>query len=179
MSKLHDVPMQIDIKASKSSVWEAVFTQFSEVNNFNPLIIASRHAAGPIGEVGEERICELSPGNEVREKITSAVHEKELTINILEGGLPMIKEVSATFKIEALSPNRTRVHLVFHVSTKPAFMIHIMKSKMKDQFFNMLVGLKYHLETGRIVNNDEIKGLRTQYDKNMRSKTANESFAIA
>lgn len=163
MSKLHDIEMEIDIHASKAEVWDLLFNRFGEVNDFNPLIEASHHEAGTEGEVGCERKCEITPGNWVHEKITRASGTNEFDIDILEGGLPMMDKMGATVRLQKLGEDRTRVKMTLHVSTKPAFLIHAMRGKMKKQFFNLLIGLKNHLETGTMITKQNIKGISQQY----------------
>ncbi len=113
MSKLNAFTVEIEIDRSKAEVWEIIFKRFGEANNFNPLIIASHYEAGPIGEVGTERKCEITPGNWVHEKISAVRGEMdEMDIEILDGGLPMVAEMKATFQLKAIDANRTKVTLI-------------------------------------------------------------------
>lgn len=113
MSKLNAFTAEIEIDRSKAEVWEIIFKRFGEANNFNPLIIASHYEAGPIGEVGTERKCEITPGNWVHEKISAVRGEMdEMDIEILDGGLPMVAEMKATFQLKAIDANRTKVTLI-------------------------------------------------------------------
>ena len=155
----------IVINASKESTWDLLFNRFGEVNNFNPLIEGSHHHSGEIGEVGCERQCQLSPNNTITEKITGARGHDSFDIDIVEGGLPMMDEMKATFNLEAISNDKTKITLVTLFSTKPGFMAALMKNMMGNMLFKMLIGLKYHLETGELVDKGNSKNIFHMYKK--------------
>ena len=157
MKKLRKVTVEIDISTSKENVWDLLFNRFGEVNLFNPLIDGSHHSSGKKGEVGCERECAIDAKHTVREKITAARGNESFDIDIIEGGLPMMDEMKATIELKSLHENRTKVFFTMSYNTKPAFMGALMKGMMTKMLNKLLIGLKYHLETGKLVTKENIK----------------------
>lgn len=153
----------IEVTATKEQVWDLLFNRFGEVNLFNPIIEGSHHTTGTPGEVGCERQCDLDAKNSIHEKIVSARGNDSFDIAIIKGGLPMMGEMKATFNLIKLSESRTKVEAQIQVSTKPQFMILLMKGMMKKMFKKMLIGLKYYMETGSIVTKENIKNIERWY----------------
>ncbi|MCO4807588.1 hypothetical protein OAA53_02340 [Salibacteraceae bacterium] len=179
MGKLHEIKLEIDINASKEAIWETSFTKFGEVNNFNPLILSSHDIGDVRNQVGAERACEISAGKFIKEKITSSVGTESFKVDIIEGGLPMMGEMNAAFNLNALDPNNTNVQVSLFVSTKPAAMIHVMKGMMKAQFFDLLIGLKYHLETGMLVTKQNMGTIRKRYKAEAANNECKRELEIA
>ncbi|NQV51941.1 MAG: SRPBCC family protein [Flavobacteriales bacterium] len=164
MGKLNVFTIEIEINRSKSDVWDLVFHQFGEVNNFNPLIINSHYESGPLGEVGTERKCEITPGNWVREKISASRGDMdEMDVDIVEGGLPLVAEMKATIQLREVNAFKTIVKMTAKVRTKPALMFPIMKGPMSSKFHDMLIGMKYYAETGALVTKENIKAIKKEY----------------
>ncbi len=159
------IEKEIVINASKEATWDLLFNRFGEVNNFNPLIEGSHHHSGEKGEVGCERQCQLSPNSIITEKITGARGHDSFDIDIVEGGLPMMDVMKATYNLEAIGSDKTRIKFVTLFSTKPGFMAVLMKSMVGNMLFKMLIGLKYHLETGELVNKGNSKNIFRMYKK--------------
>ena len=157
------IEANITVHASKDSVWDLLFNRFGEVNLFNPLIEGSHHTSGVQGEVGCERQCDLDANNSVHEKITAARGNDGFDIAIIDGGLPMMDEMKASFELSALDAHTTRVDLQVAASSRPRFMIYLMKGMMARMFFKMLIGLKYHLETGKTVSKKDMKLISRWY----------------
>ena len=67
----------------------------------------------------------------------------------------------------------TRVGLTMRFNTKPAAVGALMIGMMTKMVKSMLIGLKYHLETGNLVTKENIKGIM----KNYKRLQENESFA--
>lgn len=164
MKKLRKVTVEIDISTSKENVWDLLFNRFGEVSVFNPLIDGSHHASGKKGEVGCERHCDIDAKHSVREKITAARGNESFDIDIIEGGLPMMDEMKATIDLKSLHENSTRVFFTMSYNTKPAFMGGLMKGMMTKMLNKLLIGLKYHLETGKLVTKENIKFIVRDYN---------------
>jgi hypothetical protein len=164
MKKLRKVTVEIDISTSKENVWDLLFNRFGEVNLFNPLIDGSHHSSGKKGEVGCERECAIDAKHTVREKITAARGNESFDIDIIEGGLPMMDEMKATIDLKALHENSSRVMFTMSYNTKPAFMGALMKGMMTKMLNRLLIGLKYHLETGKLVTKENIKFIARSYN---------------
>ncbi len=159
------IEKEIVINASKEATWDLLFNRFGEVNNFNPLIEGSHHHSGEKGEVGCERQCQLSPTSTITEKITGARGNDSFDIDIVDGGLPMMDEMKATFNLEAIGSNKTKITFVTLFSTKPGFMAGLMKGMVENMLFKMLIGLKFHLETGELVDKENSKNIFRMYKK--------------
>lgn len=172
MKSLKEVTIEIITSASKEKVWDLLFNRFGEVNVFNPIIDGSHHTKGTPGEVGCERFCAIDSKTSVHEKIVAARGDDAFDIEIIEGGLPMMDKMGGTFELEALEPNKTRVTFIMKFNTKPAFMAFLMKGMMRKMLFKMLIGLKYHLETGNLVTKENISGIIKEHKK----LSTNDSF---
>lgn len=157
--------IDVVINAPKEKVWTKIYNEFAQVNDFNPLIQNSFQTGGKVGEVGCERQCDLSDESSVIERITAVRGTESFDIEITEGGLPMMSSLGATMEAEALAENQTKVKLIGRYMTKPKFMANMMKNKLAKTFGQVLIGLKYHLETGELVtseNKGEILKLHKQ-----------------
>lgn len=163
MEKLKEVIIDIEVNSSKEEVWDLLFNRFGEVNVFNPLIEGSYHSSGQKGEVGVERVCNLDAKNDIREKITAARGNDSFDVDIIEGGMPMMDTMKATFNLKAVDVNQTLISLTMKFNTKPRFMANLMKGMMQKMLSKMLVGLKYHLETGDSVTKNNISKIMKDY----------------
>ncbi len=160
---MREVQQTISIHSPKEEVWDIVFNKFGEVNDFNPLIEGSHYIQGDEGSVGCERQCAIDAKTNVRERITRAEPGLNFDIEIFEGGLPMMDKMKARFDLVELSADKTEVLFAMSYSTKPAFMAGLMKGKMSKFFMKMLIGLKYHLETGELVTKGNIREIEKRY----------------
>lgn len=172
---MHSFDVKIDIHASKDEVWNLVFNKFGSVNDFNPIIEGSHHHNGTEGEVGCERVCEIDSKTKVIEKITDAKTGEYFSIAIVDGGLPMMDEMTASMHLKENRQGGTEVKIVANFSTKPRFVAHLMKATIKKMFFKMLIGLKYHLETTELVTKDNIKTIEKEYKRT----GSNYRFSVA
>jgi len=76
-----------------------------------------------------------------------------------------MKTMKGTFDLKSIEQNRTEVTITMRFSSKPAFMANLMKGKMGQMLFKMLIGLKYHLETDGVVTKENIKGIVKDYNR--------------
>ena len=163
MGNLKEVTIDVTTNTSKEQVWDLLYNRFGEVNVFNPLIEGSHHTIGAQGEVGCERQCDLDARNSIHEKIVAARGNDSFDIDIIKGGLPMMKTMKGTFDLLAIGPSRTRVTFTMRFNTKPGFMAMFMKGMMHKMLHKMIVGMKYHLETGNLVTKENIKQIMKDY----------------
>ena len=161
---MRQVQQSIHIHARKEAVWDVLFNKFGEVNDFNPLIECSHFLNGDEGHVGCERHCQIDSNTAVLERITRAEADLNFDVEIYEGGLPMMDKMKARFDLVEKDEENTEVVLTMYYSTKPAFMGGLMKGKMGKFFLKMLIGLKYHLETGELVTKENIKHIQKEYE---------------
>jgi ribosome-associated toxin RatA of RatAB toxin-antitoxin module len=173
MEKLREFQVEVDVNASKEQVWDLLFNRFGEVNIFNPVIEGSHHASGSKGEVGCERICDIDSKTSVKERITAASGNDSFDIEIIESTMPMMNKMFATWGVKDIGFGMTRAQITIRFNTKPAFMGAIMKGMMKGMIKKMVIGLKYHMETGDVVTKDKIKGIAKDY----KQLKGNEAFS--
>ncbi len=152
MKKLRTISVDIHVSTSKDKTWDVIFNQFGEVNAFNPHIEGSHFTQGTQGELGCERQCDLDSKNSIQEKIIAVRGDSSFDIEIIQGGLPMMDKMNATFDVEEILANETLVTATINFNTSPAFMGGILKGTLSKMFFKLLVGLKYYLETGEEVS---------------------------
>lgn len=175
MSQLKTIQNTITVNTNKEKVWDLLFNRFGEVSLFNPLIDGSHYTKGSKCEVGTERRCDIDSKTYVHEKITSTRGNNGFDIDIIEGGLPMMGEMKASIDLEVLNNELTKVIFTINFSTKPTFMAGIMKGMIRKMFGKLLIGLKYHLETGQLVTKKNIFSIIREYNR-LRST---ESFHVA
>ena len=176
MKKLNEIKIDITVNVSKDKVWDLLFNQFGEVSVFNPIIDGSHHTKGTKGEVGCERLCQIDANTAVHEKIVSAVDGESFDIDIIEGGLPMMDVMKGNFTLEELSPSQTKAIMTMKFNTSPAFVAFLMKGMMRKMLYKMLVGLKYHLETGNMVTKENISEIMKDFKKLNNTEAFKDNF---
>ena len=179
MTKFRKVTIEVDINASKDEVWDILFNRFGEVNNFNPLIEGSQPTNDVKGEVGAERKCDLDSKNSIHEKIVAARGNDSFDVDIIEGNMPMIDKAHATFDLTEVVTNETNVSFTMNFTAKPSFMAPMMKIMMPKMLRKMLIGLKYHLETDKLVTKENINVILKKYKDLERSELSFKSVQLA
>ena len=179
MKKQRTITSSIEINRPKEKVWEVVFDQFGHVNNFNPLIVGSRPVGDIVGEVGAERTCDLNSSSQVHERISAVRGTESFDVEILDGGLPMMDSLEGTWDIEDLGNGNTRATIHFRFTTKPAFMAGILAGQMTKSLHGMVVGLKYHIETGGLVTKKNVKKIVKEYGKLPKGTAFKRSIDLA
>lgn len=162
---MKEIIIRIDVNVSKEKVWDLLFNHFGEVNDFNPLITGSKHTSGGPGAVGCERQCDLSRNNRIHERITAAREGESFDLEVIEGNMPMVDKMSATYDLATISSEKTRITFTARFSSRPAFMAGMMKGIMGKMLMQMLIGLKYHLETGGKVGKKNFKAIHKSYKR--------------
>lgn len=161
------------INTSKEKVWDLLFHRFSETHLFNPNIEGSHDINNKKGEIGCERQCNMNRKTFVKERVVNIEEFKSLTIDVVGGNMPMVKEMQIVFKIESMNQNQTKVTLAAEYNTKPSFMAGFVKGMFKKMLFGVLVGLKYHLETGEKVSKAAYKSIFKKYQTLQVSQSFN------
>ena len=115
--------------------------------------------------MGCERQFDLDSSSSIHEKINAERGTDGFDIDVIEGGLPMMDEMKASYDLETLDDDKTMVIFTMRYNTKPSFMAGMMKGMMGKMFLKMLVGLKYHLETKNFVTKDNIKSIVKVYSQ--------------
>ncbi len=163
MKNAKTISTTIEVNASKEKVWDTLYTRFGETYLFNPNLTGSHFSSGNTGEVGCERECQIDSKTHIREKITNAIELKQFSLEVVGGNMPMVKEVKVDIKLSPLGANKTKVLLDASFTTSPAFMAILMKMPFKKMFVNLLIGLKYYMETGKPVSKDTFKPVAKAY----------------
>lgn len=171
MAKMKALSTSILINTDREKIWDVLFKQFSNINIFHPGTTASILTAGVDGEVGCERVCSFGSKLSIREKVLEAAPLELLSVDAV--GMPATKDIVATFKLTKISENRTRVDTDFVFRTTPAILASGMAGVMKKKLHEVLVGLKYHVETGKPLDKKNFKSLYSKFAK----MTEEASFA--
>lgn len=165
MEKSKSFSITVVVNESREKVWDTLYTRFGETFLYNPNIDGSHFVTGSTGEVGCERVCNMDSKTFVREKIVKATTQKSFTVDIVGGNMPMVKELKVSFELSSLKSNQTKVDLLAEYKTKPAFMAGLAKGMFRKKLADVLIGLKYHVETGRAVSKQTYKPIAKQYKK--------------
>jgi hypothetical protein len=157
--------LEVTVNTTREKVWETIYTRFGDIHVFNPNLDGSHCTAGTTSEVGTVRQCNLDSKTFIQEKILSVDDMKGFTIDLVDGNMPLLNQLQASFKLETVTASRTKVILSARFNTKPFFMAALMKGAFKKKMSDMLVGLKYYLETGNKVSKRTFKPIARQYQK--------------
>lgn len=173
MENAKTVSTSVVINASKDKVWDTVYTRFGETYLFNPNLEGSHFTSGSSGDVGCERQCNLDAKTFIRERIINVESLKSFTVDVVGGNMPMLKSLRVHFDLKSLSEQQTKVYVNAEFVAKPAFMGLLMKVPFRNRLTNMLIGLKYFLETGNKVSKDSFKKVHRKY----QALELNQAFA--
>ena len=160
------------INASKQEVWNLLFHRFGETHLYNPNIEGSNDTNGKNGEIVCERECRIDKKTNIKERIVQAEEFKSITINIIGGNMPMVNEMQVIMFVDPVSLTQTKVRINASYTTKPSFMAGIVKGMFRKMLFGVLIGLKYHLETGNAVSKKSFKSISSKY----RTLQGNQAF---
>lgn len=161
------------IKAPLEKVWNALFTNFGKSARFNPNVISSQLTNTlEEGVTGHERECRLSKKTYVKEKITRLDKLKNFTWNVTGGNMPLVKYMQVDILMYESGLGITTVTAAARIATKPGFLGYLMKGIFKANITDMLIGLKYHLETRMIVTKENYNLIFQNY----QLLHSNESF---
>lgn len=152
------------IITSKERVWDVLFNQYGDIHIHNPTMVTSSYLhGGSKGELNTVRHCKFSDKLFLDEKITEVSGTNSFEIVVVEHNLPFVKEMSATYELTAVGDEKTELKMTSFNSFSPDFMKHLMKGQMAKSLRKHLFGLKYHAETGKIVNKDNYAEVRKNY----------------
>ncbi|MFT5818893.1 MAG: hypothetical protein ACI8ZM_000114 [Crocinitomix sp.] len=144
------------INVSKERTWEVLFSQYGDIHIHNPGMPISKYVGNSTkGELNAKRYCTFNDKLNLEEKITEVDELKSFKVVVYEHNLPFMKEMSAIYELSSIGDDKTELKMTSIVSTSPSFMIYMMKGQLGKGLIKHLFGLKYYLETGKIVNNDD------------------------
>ncbi|MCK9411517.1 MAG: hypothetical protein M0Q53_04395 [Prolixibacteraceae bacterium] len=147
------------INASKQEVWNLLFHRFGETHLYNPNIEGSHGTNGRKGEIGCERECSIDRKTNIKERIVNAEEFKSITVDVIGGNMLMVNEMQVILLVDPVSSIQTKVSINASYTTKPSFMAGIVKGMFRKMLFGVLIGLKYHLETGNAVSKKSFKSI--------------------
>jgi hypothetical protein len=173
MENAKTISTSVVVNASKDKVWDTVYTRFGETYLFNPNLEGSHFTTGSSGDVGCERQCNLDSKTFIRERITNVNPLKGFSVDVVGGNMPMLKELRVHFDLKASGEHQTKVYINATFVAKPAFIGILMKLPFKIRLTNMLIGLKYFMETGHNVS----KGTFSKVKKKYQALEINQAFA--
>ena len=143
------------IDAPIEDVWEAL-DDFGNVYTFHPHV-ASSHNLGDVERgTGAKRQCDLYAGGSIREVVLDSVPGRRQVVDIFDTGPFPLKKNVATFDLESIDDDRTRVdaEMSFVPNYGPAgwVMAHVvMKRQFRSLLEDVLESLERHLQTGQLI----------------------------
>ncbi len=152
------------INASKEKTWEVLFNQYGDIHIHNPTMQSSNYMHNASrGELNCMRHCKFSDKLFLDEKITEVNENNSFTVVATEHNLPFLNEMSAIYELSSIGDEITEVKMTSFNSTSPGFMIYLMRGQLGKSLVKHLFGLKYYIETGKIVNKDNYSEIFENY----------------
>ena len=144
------------INAPKHVVWEKV-ADLGYIQNFNPGVTKSYYNTDEVEGVGAGRICHLAPMGVIEETASAWEDGKSFTLEIYPvEKVPFFKHATATFVLSEVDGNTTQVNFDMRYEMKGVigrFMdVAFNRKRFKKGMQGILMGLKAHVETGRVIH---------------------------
>ena len=144
------------VEAPQERVWE-VLCDFGAVSKWAPAITESRSLTEANEGVGAERACEHEKMGTLEDRIVE--WEEGARYAYTEEGLPIpMKSVNYEWSADSADgATRVDLRMVFETKFGPlgAMMeATMMKATMHKEMTRTLAGLKYHVETGKVVTTE-------------------------
>ena len=136
-------------------VWSAI-EDFGGIHRFSAGVESSPINEGkPTRGVGAERNCQLYDGNHIQERVTEAVTNQRLEVEVFETSMP-IKRADAIFALEATPDGGCEVGVTMDYIVKfgivgKAMDALMMQAMMTKSMTNLLAALDHHLATGEAI----------------------------
>lgn len=156
------------INAPKDKVWDVLFNQYGDIHRHNPGMIASNYLHNAkAGGLDCERYCQFNDKLSLEEKITEVDVNNSFTVVVTKHNLPFIKKMSATYQLstagESASNEMTELKMISVVSFSIGFMKYLMRGQLGKGLLKHLFGLKYYIETGKVVDADNYSEVHKSY----------------
>lgn len=152
----------IEIDAPSHKVWAAL-ADFGGVYKYSPGVADSHSLTVQNSGLGAERLCQLNPSGQVKERIIRWEEGRSYALEIFSGkGTPPFKKAIATLSVEPRGA-QTAVQIHFDYAIKYGPLGALMDALMFNRFLRgglqgLLAGLKKHVETGEQIST--AKGLQ-------------------
>jgi len=153
------IKQSVIVEANKQKVWE-VLKDFGGVYRWHPKVETSPlHSANNEG-IGAKRTCNFYDGTSVDEEVTAYKEGEYMEIILTNFSMPL-KRATARVEIKELSTRRIQVDLQmsFDVKYGPVGWVMdkvMMKPMMGKMFKQVLSGLRYHINSGELVEKDGV-----------------------
>ncbi|MCO4746711.1 MAG: SRPBCC family protein [Proteobacteria bacterium] len=142
------------VRATPAQVFAAL-NDFGGVHRYHPLVASSPLEEGSAaGGVGAARTCHFHDGNHVLERVVGAVEGEQLTVDIVDGSLP-IRDARAIFD---LTPEGGGTRMELRMTYTPPFGVLgtvlnalVIKRKFTGNLDMLLAALDHHLQTGETI----------------------------
>lgn len=155
---------KVIINASIEKTWDVLFNQYGDIHIHNPGMPTSNYIGNDTrGALNCSRHCMFNDKLFVDEKITEVDENKSFKVEVFKHNLPFLKEMSAIYELSSIETDMTEIKMVSFNSTSPSFMIYLIKGQLGKGLKKHLFGLKYYLETGKTVNEDNYSEISKNY----------------
>lgn len=152
------------VNASQEDVWEVLFGQYGDIHAHNPTMQASNYLNGASrGAVDVVRHCDFTDKLWLDEQIVEVDEGKSVRIVVLDHNLPFVDDMSATYELIPIAEDVTNIKMVSSNSFSPGLMKYVMKGQMRKNVAKHLFGMKYYIETGKIVDKDNYSQIHRSY----------------
>ena len=152
------------INASKEKTWDVLFKQYGDIHIHNPGMPTSKYLGNSTqGELNCSRHVTFNDKLFLEETITEVNGTNSFKVEAYKHNLPMMKSMSATYELKEISENKTEVIMTSDATSSPGLMMFLMKGQLGKGLKMHLFGMKYYIETGKIVTKDNYKELINQY----------------
>lgn len=152
------------INASAEKIWDVLFTQYGDIHIHNPNMQSSNYVSkDTTGALNCVRHCQFDDKLSLQEKITDFDVNKRMKLEVTGNNLPFVKDISATYELSTLGNGKTELKMTSHTSTSPGFMIHLMAGTLKKGLLHHLFGMKYYIETGKVVTKENYSEVFKNY----------------
>ena len=163
------IQKEFDIPASK--VWTVIAEEYAHVSNSHPTIVESKFLNGHTeAKLGAERFCAFDEKGKqyLKERIVKFDPENRTFTNVPweAGGFPLdTSKTQATFTVDELENNRSKVTFFMEYQTKPAFMGSLVKSQFRKLIKDYFVSIEHYARTHEAITLDNFKQIRRQYSE--------------
>lgn len=152
-----NVTVTAEVAASAERVWRA-FASFGDIHRFHPHVQISPLLTDQRSGVGAKRRCQFYDGNHVVEEVVGWEDGRAITVDILEGSMPL-KKAQARIEIAPLGKEKSEVRFTMRYEPKFGLLGQVMdalllRSKFRGMLSQVLGSLETHLTTGVNIGKD-------------------------
>ncbi len=155
---------EVKVDVSPEKVWE-IMADIGGIQKFNPGVSQSYKTSASNSGLGATRHCDLLPMGSVEERVIAWNEGRDYQIEIYEGkGTPPFKTAVATLAVQPDGDgSQVTMSLTYQLKFGPVGMLMdqmMIKRQFSKAIPGILAGLKYHAETGELVD----RSVRLNFD---------------